>query len=406
MTNSDTIEGALRADDLATLAQHAGDQILKIQADYGYHDIAGSSLGVGPFTETDLDKKYFCHNNLEAFQGVDPADACIITGFGPTNSPTAGTFSVIMKALMLHRQTGIDTEIIISNVGAFLSRRKLTAEEADINTKRFIYFIEQELGTKDMPGVRVRSHMDRDNMGLASMLSMKGILKEDDYLAHREATDELYGQMGLLSDQWPKITDASYTVADILKPLTTGEFKDGPHGKKRVLVPMGIEEHYFVHLANLAIERFKELYPDKHIHPEAQVSGIFARLIRGFPPYPKMSKSQPDSAVNIGEAPEIIRDKIMNDDPLRQHVVLDMMQQASDWSIEKIRDATEAYEQKGTAPEKWRAFKEEYADFFIEISKKWQRAVERFPDPVQVQHAPVDLLAKTTVEESLSAAKK
>src|SRR5688572_23308766 len=46
---------------------------------YGYND--------------ELNTKYLCYVNLERFHEIPASDLAIVTGFGPTNSPTAGTLS-------------------------------------------------------------------------------------------------------------------------------------------------------------------------------------------------------------------------------------------------------------------------------------------------------------------------
>jgi tryptophanyl-tRNA synthetase len=364
-------------DELAAAAAAASESIAKIQSEYGYKDIA-STDSLGPLDGDYLKTKFSCHDNLEALKGKDPSKVAIVTGFGPTNSPTAGTLSVILKTIALQKETGIDTEIIISNLGAYLSRN-MSFDQLQTNTNRFLEFI--KLMGFDYSKGRVRTHIDKENLGISTFLN-EHILTTKDFSDNKEATEELYGKMGLLGNKMGIITDATYTVADILKPLFGKETVTAvPHGKENVLVIAGIEEHYFPRLAKLAIDRMKTKFPDEYISKDADVSALYTTLIRGLAPYPKMSKSQPDSAINIGEKPEVIRKKIMHCKPENEVVIMQMMAQASMWSQDKIKGALAAFEHREQEPQAWKKLKEEYTQHFIDIAKKWELAAKKYPDP-------------------------
>ena len=360
---------------LSSVAQKTKNLIDSIAQEYGYLPIQ-KHHNLFHLNQDYLSSKFACQMGLDTTMSVPKDKMAIVTGFGPTNSPTAGTLSVILKTIALQQETGIETEIVISNLGAFMSRN-LEWDELENTTNRFIDFIYAS-GFDTKIG-RVRSHVDKGNIGIATFLA-ENILSTDDFESNKEATEELYGKMGLLGDKFGIITDSLYTVADCLKPLFGSDFvKAGPNTKEHVLVISGIEEHYFPRLANIAIPRIVEKFGDKYISKNASVSALFTNLISGLYPYPKMSKSIPDSAVNIGDDVDIIQRKIEFSDEKNDQVIFEMMTQASQWSSDKINSVIDVFKNRAIKTKYWADLKHEYALHFIEIARKWQNACTHFP---------------------------
>ena len=357
-------------------AFEAFEIISKIKSDYDYKDIEVDCY-IEQLDYNYLSSKFFCHYNLQKLHEVPREKRAIITGFGPTNSPTAGTLSVILKTIALQKETGYDTEIIISNLGAFLSRNVNWIDVLQI-TARFIEFI--KLSGFDSSKGKVRTHIDKENLGISSFIN-EHALSTKDFNENKEATEALYEELNLLGSQLGIITDSTYTVADIIKPLFKKKFVNyAPHEKERVLVVAGIEEHYFPRLAQLAIERINSKFPDTLISENSGISAIFTKLISGLSPYPKMSKSIPDSAINIGDTNDIIRSKIMLCSEENEKVIYEMMTQASNWSFEQIIACQNAFKERLILKNKWEDMKEEYLYHFLEISDNWKKACEKHPD--------------------------
>jgi tryptophanyl-tRNA synthetase len=349
--------------------------IEQIKETYSYQDIT-SECKIAHLDNEYLATKFSCHDNLQYLNEVSDKKKVIVTGFGPTNSPTAGTLSVLLKTISLQRETGYDTEIIISNLGAYLSRN-VEWDILNTLTKRFVEFIHNSGFNQDKG--RIRTHIDKENLGISTFVS-ENILTTEDFNENKEATENLYGMMNLLGPKFGIITDSTYTVSDIIKPLFRKEYvKDQPHEKERVLVVAGIEEHYFPRLAKIAINRINEQFPSQYICENAKVSALYTRLISGLNPYPKMSKSIPDSAINIGDSVNQIKDKIMKCSDENEIVILEMITQASNWSYEKISSASIAYQNRFKAPNAWKLVKEDYTMHFIEISKIWHKACQKYP---------------------------
>ncbi len=347
----------------AEAIQHAAasamDELARIPEQEGYvavpHDLAiGRESRPGYFAA-----KFLCHDRAPTVNDVPLDKAAIVTGFGPTNSPTAGTLSVLLKAISLQRRTGIYTEIIISDLGAWNSRN-LDWQTIERNTGRFLDFI-AACGF-DLGHGSVRTHKDNYNLVTSGVISK--YLREEDFSENREATDRLYDVMQLRGSHFSVMIDVLYTVADILKPLF--------EGRDRVLMLSGIEEHYFTRLARTVLQRMTD-GGEAFVAPTAQIGALYARLIGGLHPHPKMSKSIPASAINIGDSPTGIEDKILRCHPLDDAVILQMMELVSDWEPERIESARLAFEQRADSPLRWTAYKREYADFFLGLASLWSR---------------------------------
>ena len=362
-------------DNVSLVAHKTKSMIDNIAQQYGYLPIQDNQK-LFHLDKDYLSSKFSCQMNFDSVMSVPKEKMAIVTGFGPTNSPTAGTLSVILKTIALQHETGIETEIVISNLGAFMSRN-LEWDELENTTNRFIDFI--YASGFDTKNGSVRSHIDKSNIGIATFLA-EHILTTADFESNKEATEELYGKMGLLGNRFGIITDSLYTVADCLKPLFRQEYvKDAPCNKEHVLVISGIEEHYFPRLASIAIPRILQKFDDTYICKNAGVSAIFTNLISGLYPYPKMSKSIPDSAVNIGDDIDLIKRKIEFSDEKNDQVIFEMMTQASQWSSEKIKFVIDVFNNRFQKSKVWAELKHEYAMHFIEIARKWHNACEHFP---------------------------
>ena len=204
------------------------------------------SVAIGTITDFNFLKNMFsCHYNLDKFNDVPKSKQHLVTGFGPTNAPTGGTLSIILRAIFLERETGIDSTIIISNLGAYNSRN-ISIEKIDYLTERFIKFI-RSLGFKG----ELRTH-NNFNLLVASSLTSK-MLTVKDFLKNEEVSTNLYKKLGIQGKDFPTFVDANFTIADVLLPCILKK-------KERILVFVGIEEYYFPKLANLVIQRFNKNY--------------------------------------------------------------------------------------------------------------------------------------------------
>ena len=320
--------------------------------------------------EGELNLKYLCSDHLEQINGIDIKDLALVTGFGPTNSPTAGTLSMIFRIIEMQKKTGIFTHIIISDLGAFNSRQK-PIEELIKRGKQFKKFI-IKLGFDTKNGI-IRTHNDYDHARTFALAS--SVLTINDFINHDEATADMYKRLNLQGNDFSTMVDQTFTVSDIILPIIR-------YAKKGVIVSAGIEEHYYPQLSNIVLDRLKSKKGKvgNLIPQNAFVLAVYGKLINGLFPYVKMSKSIPQSAINIGDSESEIKEKIMNCSDRNEEVILQMIELASNWNINEIKDTKYAFENRKTNKELWTKTKEKYCDFILEIKKLWDECEEEIGD--------------------------
>jgi len=171
----------------------------------------------------------------------------------------------------------------------------------------------------------------------------------------------LYKKLGIQRKDFPTFADANFTIADILLPCILEK-------KERILVFVGIEEYYFPKLANLVIQRFNKYYPKQFVPENALVTAAFGHLIEGLNGFPKMSKSIPESSINLDDSPEDLKRKILRCDPKDEKIILQMINLVSDWDLKRINKANKAFEDGG-----WINFKKDYFEYFMELRNLWKK---------------------------------
>src|SRR5690606_20800198 len=170
--------------------EYSNNKLGKIIEDFKYVKFPNNIQLHGYGKHNELNSKYLCYDNLEIFNKIPTTELAIVTGFGPTNSPTAGTLSSIFRVLELQQQTGIYTHIIISELSALNSRQK-TLNELIRNSYQFISFI-KKLGFNEKNG-EIRTHNFHDHARVFSLVS--SVLSTEDLLENREVTNDMYKRL-------------------------------------------------------------------------------------------------------------------------------------------------------------------------------------------------------------------
>lgn len=322
-----------------------------------------NSIRISGYGENDeLNSKYLCYDNLEAINKIPSGELAIVTGFGPTNSPTAGTLSSIFKVLELQKKTGIYTHIIISELSALNSRQK-PLNELIKNSHQFISFI-KKLGFDEKNG-EIRTHNYHDHSRVFSIVS--SVLSTHDLLENREITNDMYKRLELLGNDFSKMVSRTYTMSDILLPIIRDK-------KRGVIVPVGLEEHHHPYLSRIVLNRIKKKDGGigDLVNQDSEIGALYGKLIGGLFPYVKMSKSIPDSSINVGDSESELHNKIIECGNRNEEVILQMMTLASNWNPKKLMKAKSAFENLDLNYGKWKEFKYEYLKFFIEIKRLWE----------------------------------
>jgi tryptophanyl-tRNA synthetase len=312
----------------------------------------------------ELNSKYLCYDNLDIFNKIPQTELAIVTGFGPTNSPTAGTLCSIFRVLELQKLTGIYTHIIIYELSALNSRQK-PLNELIKNSHQFISFI-KKLGFDEKNG-EIRTHNNHDHSRVFSLVA--SVLSTSDLLEKMEVTNDTYKRLQLLGNDFSKMVSRTYTMTDIILPIIRDK-------KRGVIVPLGLEEHHHPHLAKIALNRMKLKIGglDSLVRNDAEIGALHGKLISGFFPYVKMSKSIPDSSINLGDSEEELHKKIIECGKRNEEAVLQMMVLASDWNPNKLNEARSAFENLTKDYKLWKKIKYDYLRFFVKVKNLWEES--------------------------------
>lgn len=338
-----------------------------------FHLFPDDHVKFGGFDEEDNLSQYFlCHYNADRLKDYTEEDVALVTGFGPSNAPTAGTLSMIFRMLDIQRRTNVTVHAIIADLG-FINFREAHVQHIVDTTQQFLRFI-KALGFDETKGsLRTQNSLDLYRTFALS----SSVLSLSDFIGNMEATTSLYNNLNLQGKDFSTLIHYVICVADILMPI----FRDK---KKMVLVMSGIEEFYFTTIARIVIARMKE--SDKGlsaiIPDDPQICSLFGRLIEGMFPFVKMSKSIPESSINIGDSEASIRSKIMNCGNRNEHVILDMMILASNWSPQTKIACRKAYDEFIATGDdtQWTKYKAEYTSFFIGIKHIWDASASSNTD--------------------------
>jgi len=228
--------------------EYSNNKFKKIIEDFHYVRFPNNITLNGYGKNDELNSKYLCYDNLKNFNEVSSIDTAIVTGFGPTNSPTAGTLSSIFRVLELQKQTGFYTHIIISELSALNSRQKPLGELMR-NSHQFMSFIKR-LGFDEKNG-EIRTHNYHDHARVFSLVA--SVLSTEDLLENRELTNDTYHRLQLLGNDFSKMVSRAYTMTDMILPIVRDK-------KRAVIVPVGLEEHHHPHLAKMALVTNSRLF--------------------------------------------------------------------------------------------------------------------------------------------------
>lgn len=329
-----------------------------------YGTFPDSRIFIGNYGKNnEINNAFLCHDNAQFCSRYSPEDIALVTGFGPTNAPTAGTLSIIFRLLEIQKKAPLYCHVIISDLGAFNSRKKPLRLLLE-NTNRFIRFI-KELGFNEKNG-ELRTHNYFDFFKVSALTS--SLVTTRDFDENQEATEKMYKRLNLQGNDFSTMVDKNFTVADILLPIIRDR-------KKLVLVVAGLEEQYYPRLARIVIDRMKKIGGglEEFVRHKPMVSALYGRIIEGLFPYVKMSKSIPESSINIGDSPAEIRRRILDCGERNEHVVLQMIELASDWSPSKVKAAQAAFQKRNLVPKEWQSMKNEYLNFFLRLKKVWDK---------------------------------
>jgi tryptophanyl-tRNA synthetase len=275
----------------------------------------------------------------------------VVTGFGPTDAPTAGTLSVMLGIVELQRHLAVPTTVVISELGAWNSRNVPWNQLLDVRDQMFAFL--RAIGFDTAKG-DLRSHLDYANLVRCGRVAR--FLGRQDFLDHHEDLLELYNDHGLLGSEIGVTIDSLYTVADVLGPIEDGATS--------VLMVSGIEEAYFTELARLVLARQQEA-GELTLGWNATLGALYFRVLEGLAGYQKMSKSIPASSIHLGMTTDQVADRVLAHDEASQRPLLSAIELSSGWPPDEIGAARIAFAERATNQGAWEETKRRFVEAFL-----------------------------------------
>ena len=301
-----------------------------------------------------LQYKWLCHYKGNAFaDALHAGQPCIVTtGIGLSGTPHLGTLSQILRAIFLQK-AGLKVQIVLGDLDSYNARSQ-PLEVVLSRAEKYQSFIKR-LGFDVNAGI-LRSQFRREDI-LKTAYLIARVLKDQDFKNAEEDLSELYQQKGI----YPGI---EFPVKQAILLMTADFIHLGKQDKfSNILIMLGLEEHLYVQIASKVVERMN--YP-------FTISSMYSRIIKGFNGYPKMSKSIPESSINVAMSYSQMYDMVMNEEgeyvsPL-ESVVYQMMCAVSYYSPAELDELYEICNKKGTD---WRTAKAKYTKSLYDICQAW-----------------------------------
>lgn len=298
---------------------------------------------------------WYCSYNIKSFlDGIDKnKKQLVIMGIGINGIPHFGTVSQMLKAIYLQKH-GFKVQIILGDLDVYGARAKSLN---DINKlinkyKRFLV----KLGFDETKG-KIRNQYDYPEIIRTSFL-LSSCIKDQDFEEIEEDINDLYK------------TERVYTGMDFnVKQSISLMFADFIHpglidGVDNVLIISGIDEHGYVWKANEIRER---------MGINMTISGLYSKMMRGLNDYPKMSKSIPNSNIDLSctkaDLKKILNFEHFNYDNAENSFVYQLMCYVSFYDKEKLSELKINCNAKN---DKWNKDVENYINDLYKICKLWR----------------------------------
>lgn len=343
---------------MRTLENHYRD----IRQNCGYDPI---DFELGDLPASHLSHKFAAVDGRETVANATDDATIVTTGVGMTGPPHLGTLGQILTAIELQEQ-GVDVQLVVADLEVYHGGGDL--ERVTGLAERYRDFI-LDLGFDTDRGRLRTQEESHDVMHSGHLLARYYDPGDDGYFPDNEPTEweqavsDMYDRIDPEDDVTGPTSDAAGThsivlhLTDFLHPLLKQDYE-------QVVVMLGIDEH------GLTVGT-RNFLRDTDL--DGTVAGLHTRMIPGTGEYPKMSKSIPDSVVDVTMDRETIRRRIVSfDDEYdrpAESAVFQTMALASTYSPGKLEAMRERCAEGG---ETWERARAEYADHVADLAEKWE----------------------------------
>lgn len=313
----------------------------------------------------ELRRRWLCHDGGDHFAAQvasDPGTCVVTTGIGLSGVPHAGTLSQITRAIFLQR-AGHRVQLVLGDLDAYNGKDRDLAEVRQL-AGRYRRFV-RALGFDTELGM-LRDQFDSLEV-LRTMYLAGRHMSEEAFLEAEEDMHGFYAARGKV--------DARMTFRRKLSlALMTADFIDlTRQGYRNVLVTLGVDEHRYVRFAKGVAALLASHLPDHNV----MLAAMYSPIIVGLNGYPKMSKSFPDSGVDLEMTPDDIQRRIVDDpDPIDSPAGSSLVQMLESLSSVSLAELHQALAARQHGVNEWQTWRARLADELIHMQRLWKEEAD------------------------------
>lgn len=302
-----------------------------------------------------INSKWYCSYNLNSFlDGISTnKKQLVIMGIGINGVPHIGTVSQILKAIYLQKK-GFNVQIILGDLDVYGARAKSLKDINRLIIKYKDFLV--KLGFDETKG-KIRNQYDNPEIIRTSFL-LSSCIKDSDFEEIEEDINELYKTEKVYTGMNFNVKQSiSLMFADFIHPGLVDGFDN-------VLIISGIDEHGYVWKADEIRKR---------MGVNMTISGLYSKIIRGLNDYPKMSKSIPNSNINLlctkAELKKFLTHENFNYGNAENSFVYQLMCYVSFYDEEKLNELKKDCNEKN---DKWIEDVGNYINDLYKICELWR----------------------------------
>lgn len=303
----------------------------------------------------DINSKWYCSYNIKPFlDGIGTnKKQLVIMGMGINGIPHIGTLSQMLKAIYLQKQ-GLNVQIILGDLDVYGARGKNLKDINKLIIKYKSFLV--KLGFDETKG-KIRNQYDYPEIIRTSFL-LSSFIKDYDFEEIEEDINDLYKtEKVYIGMNFNVKQSISLMFADFIHPGLIEGFNN-------VLIISGLDEHGYVWKANEIRKR---------MGINMTISGLYSKMIRGLNDYPKMSKSIPNSNIDVSctkkELKKILSYEDFNYNNAENSFVYQLMCNVSFYDEKKLCELKKDCNDKN---DKWKEDIENYINDLYKICKLWR----------------------------------
>lgn len=333
------------------------DYYQEVVREHGYDtfELERFTFDLAGLSADELNVRWLCHHRATDFLATPKTSRIITTGFGMSGVPHMGTVSQILGITRLQKG-GERCQIVLGDLDAHNGKGRSLEQTREL-ADRFVGFC-RRMGFDDTTGILRNQYSDIDC--LRNMYLLAFYADDADFDRAEEDNHSYYASMGIVDDRmtFRRKVSLSLMAADF---VTLGQDFDA------VLVMLGVDEHKYVRFSREVAQRFGA---ETTLRGDFTLASIYSRLTSGFGGHPKMSKSIPESSINLASTPQEIVGRVMGDEA-RTPQNSPSYQLICQMFLRPYPECLDLLGECAAGSVAWRKARADLAEYLISIAELW-----------------------------------